>query len=143
MTTAKGLNRPDLVTHHLLHLGILARTQKQFKESSAYFEEALTLARSLRLDWFIGSILTEQGYLRLQENLLDLAEGGLLESKTIAENLGLNTLMANSLFGLAQLAQKRGQLDEARRLGQESLDILRPIGHFTEAEVTQWLEGLS
>lgn len=143
LTTAKELNRPDLVMHHLLHLGILARAQKQLEESSAYFEEALTLARTLRRDWFIGTILAEQGKLRLQENLLDLAEGGLLESKSIADNLGLNALMANSLFGLAQLAQRRGQLDEARRLGQESVDIFRRIGHFMEAEVTQWLEGLS
>ena len=50
--------------------------------------------------------------------------------------------MGLTLFGLAKVAKVNDDLEEAKRLGHESLAIFETIGYRSADEVREWLATL-
>jgi tetratricopeptide (TPR) repeat protein len=78
----------------------------------------------------------------LQVGQLDEAERCGREALALAPSLNHPWYMAEALFAVAQIEERRGRVAEARVLAQESLDIFRVAQHVRTGEVAGWLERL-
>ena len=115
------------------------------KRARAYFEESLRLARQAQTIRQLSEVLVRWGevclhFLRLEEaeaayqELLSLQTSGELDAQT----------KARARYGLARVAAQRGKLPLALRLGQESLEAYKALGHQqASAEVADFMHTLS
>ena len=76
----------------------------------------------------------------MQVGQLDEAERCGREALALAPSLNHPWYMAEALFAVALIEERRGRVTEARVLAQESLDIFRAAQHVRAGEVEKWLE---
>jgi hypothetical protein len=87
-------------------------------------------------------ILNQIGHSYLAQDRYGEATAVFQEAREIAQTANLRRETAFSLHGLAQIAAWRGNVVEARRLGQEAQQILAAMGHKKANEVWWWLQEL-
>lgn len=95
--------------------------------------EALAIFRSVGEPAEIANSLGKLGWAHLQAGDLDSAKVSLAEAKVLNARLGNREQAANCSNGLAIVAQFEGQNEEARRLFEEALEVMK------EVENTYWV----
>jgi tetratricopeptide (TPR) repeat protein/transcriptional regulator with XRE-family HTH domain len=138
---ARRTNDNKVISADLASLGDLAKRQGKLDEAATYFREALEIARPLGDLWLLSAVLNECGELYLEQNRLEEARAAFHEAATSSAK-GNQETAASALYGLARVASARGNLDEARQKGQESLAIYESMGHRLTETVKTWLNSL-
>ncbi|MCP4417670.1 MAG: tetratricopeptide repeat protein, partial [Chloroflexi bacterium] len=124
------------------NLGFAATLRGQFRQANIHYQEALALVRSLAFPEDLGMILNQAGDCYLAQDVYQDAAVCFTEALQIAEAGNLLRIRPFSLFGLAKVTAARGNVAEARRLGQQSREQLLAIGHQKANEVWWWLQEL-
>ena len=127
----------------LSNLGEAVGYQGEYERANIYFAESVQLARLHNATWYLSAALISWGGVHLHFKHQDAA------ALVYQEVLDLNatteadqTMVAWPLYGLARVAALRGEIDQARQLGQKSLATFTAIHHYKVAEVEQWLQSL-
>ena len=128
LALARRITDTKIVSADLASLGTLSMQLERYDEAAAYQQESLALARQIGDIWLVSSILNECGELALKQQRIDEAFNAFSEASTLSVQ-GDRSEMASALYGLARVAEARGNTAEARRLGRESLNILEPSGN--------------
>lgn len=124
------------------NLGHVATLRGQHHQANTHYQESLALARELGFPEDLGMILNQAGESYLAQNSYKDATTCFTEAIQIANERQLQRVAPLSLFGLARVAAHRGNITEARRLGQQSREQLLTIGHNKANEVWWWLQEL-
>jgi tetratricopeptide (TPR) repeat protein len=124
------------------NLGQAATGRGQFRQANAHYQEALRLARELDFPEDLGMILNQAGESYLAQDDYQAAIDCFTQAQQIAEEGQLLRVGPLSLFGLARVAAARGNIIEARHLGEQSRQQLVVIGHRKANEVWWWLQEL-
>ena len=86
--------------------------------------------------------LYEHGNLYLQQRQIESAETAFDEMLTSIPE-GDQELFALARYGLARVAAARGDIAEAKRLGEASITVLEAMGHRNAQEIRSWLTILA
>jgi hypothetical protein len=97
------------------------------------------LARELGNLWVITDMLNAWGIQQLGTGKAGEAAVTFREALEKARKMGNQELAGKALFGLAQAMADLGDVAEARRIGQECLEVLQSFGSFLADEVADWL----
>jgi tetratricopeptide (TPR) repeat protein len=124
------------------NLGQAAMLRGQFRQANIHYQESLALARELSFLEDLGMILNQAGECFLAQDANREAAVCFEEALAIGRDSNLPRVLAMSLFGQARVAAARGNMAEARRLGQESHQLLQASGHKKANEVWWWLQEL-
>jgi len=137
---ASQMGHREYISMALLNLGWVASERGNYDQAEDYLQQALDLARQIGYHWLLTNVFYEWGGLHLKQQQFEAAWAAFREARDIASE-GNQDLHGVACYGLARVAAAQGNLDEARRQGQESLAILEAIGHYKAAEVRQWLNS--
>lgn len=141
LDVARRIGDSKVISADLASLGQVEQHQGRYAQAETYLQEGLSLARQIGDIWLLGAILVECGELYLKQQRLDDAFSAFNEARAAASDSYLESL-ASGLYGLARVAAARGDLDEARRQGAESLCIFAEMGHRLQETVSAWLAVL-
>lgn len=142
LAIARRVGDARVTSADLGSLGQIAQLQGRYEEAEPYLQESLSLARQIGDIWLLGAVLIECGELYLKQQRLDDAAAAFQEAQSITLDSHLESV-ASALYGLARVAQERGNLQEARQQGLESLRIFQEMGHRLKDDVSAWLAALS
>jgi tetratricopeptide (TPR) repeat protein/transcriptional regulator with XRE-family HTH domain len=139
---ARRTNDSKVTSANLASLGDLAKRQGKLDKAAAYLQEALEIARPVGDIWLLSTVLNECGELYLIQGRLE--EAFAVFNEAVANSAkGNREPAAAALYGLARVASARGNIDEARQKGQESLTIYESMGgHRLTETVKTWLNSL-
>ena len=138
---ARRTNDNKVISANLGSLGDLKKRQGNLDEAAVYLQEALEIARRVGDFWLLGAILNECGDLYLKQNRLEEARAAFKESAAISAK-GNQEVAGSALYGLARVAGARGDLDEARQKGRQSLAMFESMSHRLKESVKTWLDSL-
>lgn len=138
---AKAIENREWMTMLLLNLGVTTRKQKNYLQAALYLKESLVLAKQIGISQITANVLYEYGNLCLDQQQVEEAEATFCEMLEIVSNHGQD-LIALAKFGLARTAAMKGNLEDARKLGEESAATLGNMGHRNAEEVKNWLESI-
>ncbi|MCB8976271.1 MAG: tetratricopeptide repeat protein [Ardenticatenaceae bacterium] len=124
------------------NLGEAAMLRGQFRQANTHYREALALVRALEFPEDLGIILNQAGECFLKQESYAEAESAFQEARQLSEEKQLTRVGPLSLFGLARVANNRGNVAQARELGEKSRQQLLAIGHRKAEEVWWWLQEL-
>ena len=144
MALAQELGQIDVESDLLTILGQVAfHRQGSHGQATIFYEQGLQLARQLGDDERIGTLLCYLGKnVSLYQGNYTLGEALYQEGLTIARQSGHQESIAVAQYGLAQVAALRGNMREARRLGEECLAGFEAIEHYWAEKVRDWLHSL-
>jgi predicted ATPase/DNA-binding CsgD family transcriptional regulator len=137
---ARHMGHREYISTALLNLGWVASERGNYDQAEGNLQQALDLARQIGYHWLLSSVFYEYGEFHLKQQQFEAAWAAFREARDIASE-GNPDNIGRACYGLARVAAAQGNLDEARRQGQESLTILEAIGHYKAAEVGQWLNS--
>ena len=127
----------------LTNLGETVGYQGDYKRANAYFEESVQRARQTNASEHLSAALASWGDIHMYYQHPDAAVQAYQEVLTIAATVDVNQkFTAQAHYGLARVAAQRGELAQARQLGQQSLTAYEAKSHYKAAEVRQWLQQL-
>jgi tetratricopeptide (TPR) repeat protein/transcriptional regulator with XRE-family HTH domain len=120
----------------------LALRHGQEAEAQAAVDEALTIGYELHDVVLLCQALFIRGRLSLSRQQPEQAREAFIaiQETAPAEH---QELQATALSGLALVAQARGEITLAHRLGQSSLNIFRAIGHTRVSDIARWMQTLA
>ena len=113
----------------LQNLGMMMRHRDQAQQAAAYLEESLALARQGGDHWLICETLGEWGALYLQQGQVETARQTYEEMHEQARAIEVPMLIAQSLFGLAQIAEKEGKHSQSMQLVRKSRAMFAQLKH--------------
>jgi tetratricopeptide (TPR) repeat protein len=143
LTLAREMHNPGRISFLLLNMGMLATTRGAYEEAATYLQEGLQSAQALNDQKLISIGQKAWGELYYKQQQWVQAIEAFQITLKIAQRLGLPKSIGDALFGLAQVSRDQGNIDEAQRLGQESLAAFEAISHEMAAEVKAWLAKLN
>ncbi len=144
LTLAQELGQIDVESDLLTILGQVAFHRSDFAQATICYEQGLQLARQLGDDERISTLLCYLGKnVSLYQGNYILAKALYQEGLTIARQSGHHESIAVAQYDLAQVAALRGDMREARRLGEECLAGFEAIEHHWAEKVRDWLHSLS
>jgi len=144
LTLAQELGQIDVESDLLTILGQVAFHRSDYAQATISYEQGLQLARQLGDDERISTLLCYLGKnVSLYQGNYILAEALYQEGLTIARQSGHHESIAVAQYDLAQVAALRGDMREARRLGEECLAGFEAIEHHWAEKVRDWLHSLS
>jgi predicted ATPase/class 3 adenylate cyclase len=117
-------------------LGWTALCAGDMVEARARLEESLELAELIDEKRSIGSITVNLGWLELVEGALDSAYARFETATLLARRQGRRALIAEALWGFAQVAAARGDPDRAARLDGAATILGRSAEYDPAASVT-------
>ncbi|HEU5376179.1 MAG TPA: tetratricopeptide repeat protein [Ktedonobacteraceae bacterium] len=138
---ARQLEHREWISLLLLNLGLTSRKQGNYELARAYLDEGLALARQIGIPQITAHGLYEYGNLYLDQQELGNAEIILQEMLRITPDESQD-LIALAQYGLARVAGMKGNVAEAKQLGETSADILKAMGHRYAHDVKTWLYTL-
>lgn len=141
LVVARQIGYRERIGLLLTNLGWIASEQKKYAQAESYFQESVALAYEIGHQWLICGTLRFLGELQLMQNQFAEAEETFHKVLELATE-GNQRMHGEALFGLAKVAEARGDHAEARDLGEASLTVLEAIGQGTASSVRQWLEAL-
>lgn len=124
------------------NLGQVATLRQAFSQAQYHYQEALAIARALDFPEDVAVILNQQGNSWLKQEAYQKAAAVFEEALALSRAHNIRRETAVSLFGLAQAAVARGNLEAARQLGAESEQIFAALGHRKASELRWWLAEL-
>jgi tetratricopeptide (TPR) repeat protein len=125
-------------------LGVTVGVQGDYAQANVLMQQGIELARARNSQWYLIAGLTYWGVLHLKYQQIDAAEAAFEEVLAIDEQKRQDPqLVAECRYGLATIAAMRGDVQRARRLGEESLATFEATKHYMVGEVRQWLQGLA
>ncbi|HEX7734969.1 MAG TPA: tetratricopeptide repeat protein [Ktedonobacteraceae bacterium] len=126
----------------LSNLGSVLGYRGEYEAANAAFQESLDLARGIGSLWYISNVLTEWGGVHLKYQQVEAAFE-VFQAVITSENLAKTepVMIGLAYFGLARVAALKGQQEQARLLGQQSLDQFTAIEHHKAREVASWLQS--
>lgn len=142
LSLAEKIGHKQQASRQHTNLGLVESNLRNDRQANMHYQEALTIAREEKWPADISSILVSWGELHLRDLALTEAFGYFEEARQLSKDNHLKKLLGKSLYGLAQVAECKGNAAEARRLGEESKEILDAIGHKRASDVRHWLLGL-
>jgi tetratricopeptide (TPR) repeat protein len=137
---ARQIGHREWISILLLNLGMTARKQGYYNGAKPYLQESVALANQVRRPDIICPLLCELGDLSLSEGNTSLAEDYF---KKMLEQIppGDQQLLALAYYGLARVYALRGDRENARLYGSESIAILEEMEHRKIAEVREWMKS--
>lgn len=139
---ARAIGHSVRTNNALQNLGVLARERGVYTEAERYLGEALSIARGIPHVFLISETLYELGQISLRQRQFERASALLGEALTLAEEVGAQEVMAQIYFSLARVAAATGNLAEAVRQGQRSLEMFGAMQHEQSGTVRAWLDML-
>lgn len=131
------------ISRQLANLGLVEHARRNYNQANWHYSEALALARQIGFPLDICIILNQWGECYFAQKRLREAGEAFYEALQIAKNAqNYQKEVATSLYGLARLAAKRGNVPEARQFGSQSQLIFATIGHKKANELKWWLTEL-
>lgn len=138
---ARQIEHREWTSFLLLNLGITVRKQRKYALSETCLRESLALARQIGIPQITCYVLNEYGNLHLEQQQPELAKINFREILAIVPEGGQD-FIAFARYGLARVAAARGELVEARALGEQSRAALEGMGRREAQEVESWLRSL-
>jgi tetratricopeptide (TPR) repeat protein len=143
LSLARELGHREHLCSLLRRMGQLALQQGHMDQAEAIVQEGIALARASQHHWHLGALLGVWGDVHLACQQWDAAQAAYMEAVEMAEEMKGNELEAAARYGLARLAAHRGNLEEARRQGERSIQLYGTHHLFEGTEVKHWLARLS
>ncbi len=135
-----------LKNHHFLSvcygsIGSLKRDQKQYDEAENYFIKAINIAENLENSEEIVSIFYQKmSRLLVTMNRIDEAEIFTRKALNIHRHLKRQVGLAHCKLFLARIAEKRGEIENARLYAKESAELFTIYG--AKEDITEDLNRL-
>jgi tetratricopeptide (TPR) repeat protein/transcriptional regulator with XRE-family HTH domain len=139
MKLAEQLNYPEDRLHALVVLGTAVGMQGDEPQAIASFEEALQVAHTFQNLWLTANVLYGWGAVLLHHKQTEAAGVRFQEMLTMGEN---QPWIGWAQWGLARVAEQRGDVAEARRLGQTCLETFVATKDGMAEGVRSWLDAL-
>jgi tetratricopeptide (TPR) repeat protein/transcriptional regulator with XRE-family HTH domain len=112
------------------------------KQAYAVLQEAFQLASDIGHRWYVARTLADLGRCELALGEWDTAVDTFTDLYTQARILQSQEMIADALFGLAQIAAHHQDWQKARQKAAQALDTYIAIGHHEVQRVQAWLKGL-
>ncbi len=142
LVLARQIGYPEWISALLTEQGLLARKQKKYLQAEIYLQESLDLARTIGRAKMISEALYQYGDLYLDLQKIVEAEKYFHEMFNVAPE-GSSDLVALAQYGLARIAESRGNKEEGRQIGLNSVTALESMKHHLAAEARNWLNNIS
>jgi tetratricopeptide (TPR) repeat protein len=142
LALAREIGHPERVLSLLCNLGSMVLEQEDYVQADVFLQEGVTLAQEINHSWMLSGLLISRGELYLGQQNWEAASLDLQRGLEIAQEGGAQEWIGSALFGLARVAAGQGHIAEARRRGEESLALLKAIGHCDAGKVAAWSEQL-
>jgi tetratricopeptide (TPR) repeat protein len=142
LALAREIGHRERVLSLLCNLGSMALEREDYVQADAFLQEGVTLAQEINHSWMLNGLLVCRGELYLGQQNWEAASLDLQRGLEIARESGAQEWIGSALFGLARVAAGQGDIEEARRHGEESLALLKAIGHCDVDKVAVWSEQL-
>ncbi|GHO52475.1 tetratricopeptide repeat protein [Ktedonobacter robiniae] len=141
LEVARKIEHREWTSILLMNLGFTTSKQGDYQQAEAYLKESLILSRQIGIPQMTAHALNEYGKLLLIEEQEQAAEKTFAEMLNILPEEALD-LKALARFGLAQVAFMQGDQSKAQDLAEQSLNVLKQIGHGNAEEVRKWLSSI-
>ena len=141
LALTKQIGQPEWFSVLSTNLGLTTRKQGNYLQAEVFLQDGLTSARQLGIPQMASNALYEYGNLRLDQQRIAEAEATFREMLDATPE-ECQDLVALARYGLARSAAERGDMGEARKLGEESAAILESLGHRNAQEVKDWVGGI-
>lgn len=141
LVVARQIGYRERIGLLLTNLGWIASEQEKYAQAESYFQESVALAGEIGHQWLLCGTLRFLGELQLMQKRFTEAEATFRKVLDLATE-GNQRMHGEALFGLARVAQARGDHAKARELGEASLAVLAAIGQATASSTRQWLDTL-
>jgi tetratricopeptide (TPR) repeat protein len=142
LASAREIGHRERVVTLLCNLGSMALEREDYVQADVFLQEGVALAQEINHSWMLSGLLVSRGELYLGQQNWEAASLDLQRGLEIAQESGSQEWIGCALFGLARVAAGRGHIEEARRHGEESLALLKAIGHCDADKVAAWSERL-
>ncbi|GAC1622051.1 MAG: hypothetical protein NVS4B11_15640 [Ktedonobacteraceae bacterium] len=139
LTFAQQIGHREWTGMLLSNMGLTIRKQGYYAQAEKYLRESLTLARQIGTPQMTANALYEYGNLYLDQKKTEDAEKTFHEMLNVIPEGGQD-LLALARYGLARTFAKKGDVHEARWLGEASVITLEEMGHRRAQEVRKWLD---
>lgn len=142
LAIARQIGHRELISLILLNIGVTLRKQGKYSQAENYFKEGLDLARQIGIPQIITNGLYEYGNLFYEQRQLEVALSTFHEILTINPE-GEQDAVALAYYGMARIANLKGDKEEAYKLGESSVVMLETIGNRKSKEVRTWLFSIN
>lgn len=142
LSLAEKIQHMQLMSQHHAYLGQTETKRNHYGVANKQYQEALDLARSGNFTEEICSALNGWGESLLVQGNEQQATNLLIEASQLAQSYHLPHQLAKSWYGLAKITAMRGNLVEAKQLGEKSQTVFADLGHKRASEVEYWLKEL-
>jgi tetratricopeptide (TPR) repeat protein len=126
LVLAREIGDPDLISTHLLHLGLFYGPATP--EAEMYYEEGLTLARQTGDTMKTAKFLNNLGIVASNEGQLARAETYFRESLDLARAVSFQEVVGIALLNLGEMACLRQAYQEAEAYLEEAQTIAGQLG---------------
>ena len=141
LTFARQIEHREWSSVLLSNLGLTTLKQGNNRLADEYFQEGLSTARQLGRPQITANVLYEYGNFYLDQQQVEAAEAIFQEILTTIRE-GDQDLIALAQYGLARVNASKGNIQEARKLGEASVTSLETLGHRNAEQVRDWLASI-
>ncbi|EFH87039.1 tetratricopeptide repeat protein [Ktedonobacter racemifer] len=139
LAIARSIQNQFRISSVLQNLGMLEGALKRYQSAEAYLQESLQIAQEIGHRWLICETLGEWGRLYFVQHKLDAARESYQTMLQEARKLGAQLLLAQGLFGLAQVTAKMGAKERAIAYASESQLLFEHLEDIQSTAVAQWI----
>ena len=141
LTLARQIEYREWSSVLLSNLGLTTLKLGNNILADEYFQEGLSTARQLGRPQITANVLYEYGNFYLDQQQVEAAEAIFQEILTTIRE-GDQDLIALAQYGLARVNVSKGNIQEARKLGEASVTSLETLGHRNAEQVRDWLASI-
>jgi transcriptional regulator with XRE-family HTH domain/tetratricopeptide (TPR) repeat protein len=141
LALARQIGHREWLAAVLANLGMMMRKRGKYEQARSYLQEGLSLARQVGRLEIACAALYDYGHVCLAEMQSGAAQASFEELLTSAPE-DFQDFVALAQYGLARVAAAQGNFEEARLLGETSMEVLETIQHRDAGEVREWLEAM-
>ena len=138
---ARQIKHRERISALLLNLGIVARKQSNYSAAEDRLTECLTLSKQINSPLLTSLTLYEQGNLYLTQLKTNAAEATFHEMLNNIPGRS-QEFYALAQYGLARVEELKGNILEAKRIGEESVTTLETTKFRNAVEVRNWFDSL-
>ncbi|WP_201369595.1 tetratricopeptide repeat protein [Ktedonobacter robiniae] len=142
LAIARSIQNQFRISSVLQNLGMLEGILKHYHSAEAYLQENLQIAQEIGHRWLICETWGEWGRLYLAQRKLDAARDAYQTMLQEARNLGAQLLLAQALFGLAQVTAKMGNKEQAIAYARESQLLFEHLEDIQSTIVAHWISKI-
>src|SRR6266567_4176396 len=142
LTLAHQIEHREWISVLLSNLGLTSWKQGNNILAEEYFQEGLSIARQIGRPQITANVLNEYGNFYLHQQRIEAAEAIFHEILTTIRE-GDQDLIALAQYGLARVNAFKGNIQEARKLGEASVASLEALGHRNAEQVRYWLSSIT